>query len=99
MKKITYIAFLFAICAGILIGADLLNVNKSTVYKVESGALYTTTLNQLQVITKHCVTINTRIYLDDKPVDLRALKPGFKVIVQYKGDLCKTAVIIKAYSH
>lgn len=98
MKNIAFISCLLILFVGIIIGADSLSINKSTVYKVEKGALYTTTLNQLQVITKHCVIATTKIYLDNKPADLFDLKPGFRVVVQFKNDNCKTAIVIDAYS-
>ena len=98
MKKILCIAILFTLFAGMMIAADLLEVNRSTIYKIERGALWTTSLNMLQVITKHCVTNTTRIFLDERPATLYDLKPGMKVVVHYKTDACKTAVLIKAYS-
>lgn len=98
MKKIICITLLFVLFAGVIFAADLLAVNKSTIYKVEKDALWTTTMNQLQVITKHCVTRTTRIYLDNKPVGLSQLKPGLRVVIQFRTDPCNTAILIKAYS-
>ena len=98
MKKILCAILLFVLFAGIMIAADMLPVNRSTVYKVERGALWTTSLNMLQVITKHCVTNTTQIYLDNRPARLFDLKPGYPVVVTYRNDSCKTALLIKATS-
>lgn len=80
-------------------------INKSTIYMVEKDAVWTTTLNMLQVITKFTVTNQTLIYLDGKPAKLLQLRPGFKVTIYYYIDQncigvsgCYTAVRILAYS-
>jgi adenylate kinase len=98
MRKILCITLLLVVCTGALIAADLLPVNKSTIYKVERDAIWTTSLNMLQVITKHCVTNTTKIYLDGKPTRLSDLKPGMPVVIYYRNDPCKTAVLVRAYS-
>lgn len=80
-------------------------INKSTIYRVGENALWTTTLNQLQVITKFNITSTTRIYLNNKPAQLGELKRGYRVTIYYYEDTlcasalpCLTAVIIYAYS-
>src|SRR4030042_4208874 len=45
-------------------------INNSTIYEVEKDAVWTTTLNMLQVITRFAVTNQTVIYLDGKPAKL-----------------------------
>ena len=108
MKK-TFKILLLTIFVSCLLfaGNAYREVNRSTVYKVEIyedsntaelvGALYTTTLNNLQVVTKHCVTGHTRIFLNDKPAKLSELRRGYKVVVDFRDDKCKTASVIKAY--
>lgn len=80
-------------------------LNKSTVYRVETNALWTTTLNQLQVITRFTVTPSTTITLDGAPAKLVHLKPGYRVLVYYTNNPacfsilpCYTAVVIHASS-
>ena len=108
MRKTYKILLLTIFVSGLLFaGSTYGGVNRSTVYKVEIyedsntaeliGALYTTTLNNLQVITKHCVTRQTRILLNGKPAKLSELRRGYKVIVYFRDDRCKTASVIKAY--
>ncbi len=108
MKKTYKILLLTIFVFGLfLAGNEYGGVNRSRIYKVEIyrdsitseliGALYTTTFNNLQVITKHCVTKRTRIFLNDRPVKLSELRRGYKVIVYFKNDKCKTASVIKAY--
>jgi len=58
-------------------------INNSTIYKVEKDAVWTTTLNMLQVITRFAVTGQTEIFLDGKPAKLEQLKPGFRVTIYY----------------
>lgn len=118
MKKLMYLLFAVALLSltmcqkeqtgkSKLLKEDVTNllINKSTIYKVEKAALWTTTLNQLQVITKFIVTSSTQIYLNDKPATLSQLKPGFKVIIYYyispnctSTGGCNIAVKILAYS-
>ncbi|MEO0294010.1 MAG: hypothetical protein ABIN61_07310 [candidate division WOR-3 bacterium] len=108
MKRKLFVALLTIFMVGFFLFANSLDlVNRSTVYKIEIyqnpsnsgviGALYTTTFNNLQVITKHCVTKNTKIYLNDQPAKLSDLRPGYKVIVNFINDDCKTATVIRAY--
>jgi hypothetical protein len=105
MKKTLIIGLmllLILVTAGIISAADSGStqylINNSTVYKVDATSLWTTSLNNLTVITQHRVTSATQIYLNDRPAQLFDLKPGFKVTVVYINDQFKTAVTIKAYS-
>lgn len=66
--------------------------NVSTIYRVESNALWTTTLNQLQVLTKFTVTAQTTITLDGSRVPLSHLRPGYKVRIDYYTINCQAVL-------
>jgi hypothetical protein len=110
MKK-----FLFLTIAAAILGltttlaqtgdVTVLKINHSTIYKVEPSAIWTTTLNMAQVITRFRVTPATEILLNNRPAKLAELKPGFKVTIYYYDNPkcaniigCNVAVRIFAFS-
>lgn len=66
-------------------------INNSTVYKVENNAVWTASLNELQVLTKFSVTPETTIQLNGQPAHLSQLRPGFTVRIDYyRNNMCSS---------
>ena len=84
---------------------SVLLINNSIIYRLEPSALWTTSLNQLQVLTKFTITPQTIIFLDGTRVGLNQLRPSYRVRVEYFEEnqcyaplRCLTAVRVFAFS-
>lgn len=109
MKKLIYLFFAMAILTltncqkeeqayPIKLKAEQIGINNSTIYKVETDALWTTSLNMLTIIVKYNVTPSTQIFLNGAPAKLYQLKPKFRVTVYYDVNT-KNTIKILAYSY
>jgi hypothetical protein len=70
-----------------------IGINNSSIYKVETAALWTTSLNGLTILIKYNVSASTKIYLNYVPAKLSQLKPGFRVTVYYDNSTGETIKI------
>jgi hypothetical protein len=69
-------------------------INNSTIYQVETSAVWTTSLNMLTILVKFNVTPATQIYLNSRPAKLSQLKPGFRVSIYYDYTTGETLKIL-----
>jgi len=97
MKKLMYLFFAFVLLSFTMcqkeqtvptepvknLKAAQIATNNSTIYKVETAAVWTTSLNGLTIPVKYIVTSSTQIFLNNVPAKLTQLKPGFRVTIYY----------------